>query len=76
MPRAMRIEYEGGRYHVLSRGDRREDIFFDDGDRKRFVETLGEAATRAPGEQNATVDASSRYAMNVGHLYREIQSPA
>jgi len=43
----MRIEYKGARYHVLSRGDRREDIVFDGEDRKRFVATLGEAATRA-----------------------------
>jgi hypothetical protein len=49
----MRIEYEGARYHVLSRGDRREDIVFDDGDRKRFVETLGEAATRANWQVHA-----------------------
>ena len=43
----MQIEYEGARSHLLSRGDRREDIVFDDADRKRFVETLGEAAARA-----------------------------
>ena len=45
--RPLGIEYEGARYHVLSQGDRREDIFIDDGDRKRFAETLNEAATRA-----------------------------
>jgi hypothetical protein len=49
----MRIEYEGARYHVLSRGDRREDIVFDDGDRTRFVETLGEAAARANWQVHA-----------------------
>ena len=30
MPRQPRIEYEGAIYHVLSRGDRREDIVFDE----------------------------------------------
>ncbi len=30
MPRQFRIEYEGAIYHVLSRGDRREDIFWDE----------------------------------------------
>jgi hypothetical protein len=49
----MRIEYEGARYHVLSRGDRREDIVFADGDRTRFVETLGEAAARANWQVHA-----------------------
>jgi hypothetical protein len=30
MPRQLRIEYPGAIYHVMSRGDRREDIFVDD----------------------------------------------
>jgi hypothetical protein len=30
----MRVEYAGAIYHVMSRGDRREDIFVDDVDRK------------------------------------------
>jgi putative transposase len=30
MPRQLRIEYPGAIYHVMSRGDRREDIFKDD----------------------------------------------
>ena len=33
MARPLRIEYAGALYHVTSRGDRREDIYFDDGDR-------------------------------------------
>jgi REP element-mobilizing transposase RayT len=43
MPRKLRLEYEGAIYHVMSRGDRREPIFNDDADRKRFLETLGES---------------------------------
>jgi putative transposase len=39
----MRIEYPGAVYHVLSRGDRREPIFLDDGDCHDFLKTLGEA---------------------------------
>jgi hypothetical protein len=30
MHRKLRIEYPGAMYHVMSRGDRREDIFLDD----------------------------------------------
>ena len=30
MPRQVRLEYEGAIYHLLSRGDRREDIFRDE----------------------------------------------
>ena len=30
-------------YHIMSRGDQREDIFRDDEDRQGFLSTLGEA---------------------------------
>jgi len=49
MPRQWRIEYPGAIYHVMNRGDRREPIFEDDTDRKRFVTTLGEVRTGAHG---------------------------
>jgi hypothetical protein len=39
----LRIEYAGAIYHVMNRGDRREPSFRDDGDRARFLETLGQA---------------------------------
>ena len=38
--------YEGAIYHVMNRGDRREDIFLDDLDRRRFVATLAEACEK------------------------------
>jgi hypothetical protein len=43
MSRKLRIEYPGAMYHVMNRGDQREDIFRDDEDRQRFLSTLGEA---------------------------------
>ena len=46
MARPLRIEYEGAIYHVMNRGDRREDIFLDDEDRERFLETLEEACAK------------------------------
>jgi REP element-mobilizing transposase RayT len=33
MPRQLRIEYPGAMYHVMSRVNRRADIFLDDMDR-------------------------------------------
>jgi len=42
MARKLRIQYPGALYHVMSRGDRREPIFADDLDRRRFIETLTE----------------------------------
>jgi len=42
MARKLRVEYPGAVYDVMNRGDRREAIFRDDVDRRRFVSTLGE----------------------------------
>jgi len=53
MPRKLRIEYEGAIYHVMNRGDRREPIFKDDADRKRFLETLGEACAKTDWQVHA-----------------------
>ena len=46
MARNARVEFEGAVYHVLDRGDRREAICKDEADRRRFLETLGEACAR------------------------------
>lgn len=43
MSRPLRIEFAGALYHVTSRGDGREDIFLDDGDREIFLEVLAES---------------------------------
>ena len=40
MPRQVRLEYEGAIYHLLNRGDRREEIFRDHRDRHSFLATL------------------------------------
>ncbi|MEW6609422.1 MAG: transposase [bacterium] len=40
MPRVARIMIENIPYHVTQRGNRREDIFFGDEDRKRYLEWL------------------------------------
>ena len=53
MPRQLRIEYAGAIYHVMNRGDRREPIFHDDFDRKRFVTTLSEACVKTGWQVHA-----------------------
>jgi REP element-mobilizing transposase RayT len=40
MARPLRIEYPGALYHITSRGNARQDIFFDDIDRNRFLSIL------------------------------------
>ncbi len=44
MPRKSRVLFEGALYHVTSRGNARQVIFHQDGDRERFLEQLGERA--------------------------------
>ena len=46
MARPLRIEYAGAVYHVTSRGDRREDIFHDDDDRRIFLSCFEQVAAR------------------------------
>jgi len=53
MPRLMRIEYPGAIYHVMNRGDRREDIFKDEEDRRRFLAALGEACAKTGWQVHA-----------------------
>jgi REP element-mobilizing transposase RayT len=48
MPRKWRIRFVGARYHVTSRGNGRETIFYSDQDRERFLEQL-DAALAADG---------------------------
>ncbi|MGL5329597.1 MAG: REP-associated tyrosine transposase [Peptostreptococcaceae bacterium] len=38
-----RIWYEGATYHVTARGNHRENIFIEDGDYMRYLDTLNEA---------------------------------
>ncbi|MBU6400048.1 MAG: transposase [Verrucomicrobia bacterium] len=53
MPRKLRMEFEGAVYHVMNRGDRREPIFRDDADRRRFLDTLGQACLKTDWQIHA-----------------------
>jgi len=46
MARPLRIEFAGALYHLTARGDRREAIYEDDGDRERFLDVLAEVVDR------------------------------
>jgi putative transposase len=46
MSRPLRIEYAGAIYHITSRGDRREAIYLDDGDRQMWLDVLAQVCTR------------------------------
>jgi len=68
MARKLRVEYPGAIYHVMNRGDRREPIFNDDADRQRFVETLGQACTRAGWRVHA-------YVLMPNHFHLVVETP-
>jgi len=53
MPRPLRIQYPGAMKHVMSRGDRREDIFLGDVDRRDVRKTLAEACQKTGWEVHA-----------------------
>ena len=42
MARPIRVEFPGAVYHVMARGNERREVFRDDQDRTRFLETLAE----------------------------------
>jgi REP element-mobilizing transposase RayT len=68
MARKLRVEYPGAIYHVMNRGDRREPIFQDDADRKRFVVTLGEACIKTDWQVHA-------YCLMNNHFHLVIETP-
>jgi REP element-mobilizing transposase RayT len=46
MSRPLRIEFAGAIYHVTSRGDRREDIYRDEEDRRIWLDVMAEVCLR------------------------------
>ena len=63
MARALRIEFEGAYYHILSRGNEQRDIFYDDKDRLLFIDTLGEVSDRFDVDVFAFVLMSNHHVM-------------
>jgi REP-associated tyrosine transposase len=68
MPRQLRLEYPGAMYHVMSRGDQREDIFLDDVDRHDFIKTLAEACQKTGWEVHA-------YCLMCNHYHLVLETP-
>lgn len=68
VPRKLRIQYGGAIYHVLNRGDRREDIFYDADDRRLFLTTLGETCAKTGWEVHA-------YCLMRNHFHLIVETP-
>jgi len=55
MARPLRMDYPDTFYHILSRGNERKKIFWDERDRLRFIDTLGRMVERFQLEVHAYV---------------------
>src|SRR5215211_5853143 len=61
MARKARVEFAGAVYHLLDRGDHREDIFRSEADRELFLKTLGAVCERTGWRVHAWVLMSNHY---------------
>jgi len=61
MTRPLRIELASGLYHVTSPGDRREDIYLDDEDRRLWLEIFGAVCRRCNWVCHAWCQMSNHY---------------
>ncbi|HRZ35663.1 MAG TPA: transposase [Candidatus Paceibacterota bacterium] len=68
MARKLRVEYAGAVYHLMNRGDRKEPIFRDDGDREQFLETLGEACVKTGWQVHA-------FCLMPNHFHLVVETP-
>jgi hypothetical protein len=64
MARAIRLEYPGAVYHLMTRGNRGQAIFTDDLDRQVWLKTLGQACEKTGCRIHAWV--SERLRMGEG----------
>jgi len=69
MARPLRVEFEGALYHITSRGNARDEIFLDNEDRGRFLETLGETVKRFGWICHA-------YCLMTNHYHLLVETPA
>jgi putative transposase len=61
MPRHLRIQYHGAIYHLMARGNGRQDIVRDDDDRRRLQDFLGRAVIRCSWRVYAFVIMSNHF---------------
>ena len=74
MARPIRIQYPGAVYHVMARGNHGQAVFGDHADRRRFLETLGEACEKTGWRVHAYVLLGNPYHLAMGHFTRVSQA--
>ncbi|XOV72394.1 MAG: transposase [Verrucomicrobiota bacterium] len=68
MARKLRVEYEGAIYHILSRGNGKQDIYRDAKDRKLFLKALGETCEKTGWRVHA-------YCLMSNHFHLCLETP-
>jgi REP element-mobilizing transposase RayT len=68
MARKLRLQYPGAIYHVMNRGDRREDVFADEQDYQLFVDTLDEACGKTDWQVHA-------WCLMTNHFHLVLETP-
>ncbi len=68
MARKLRVQYPGAIYHVMNRGDRREDVFENDDDRRLFLETLREVCEKTDWQVHA-------WCLMRNHIHLVVETP-
>lgn len=68
MARPLRIEFEGAWYHVMNRGAARQGVFVSDDHRHRFLELLGDLASRFEIETHS-------YCLMTNHYHLLLHTP-
>jgi REP element-mobilizing transposase RayT len=69
MARPIRIQYPGAVYHVRVRDSHGQEVFQDDQDRQRFLETVGEACEKTGFRIHA-------YVLMGDHCHLLVEPPA
>jgi len=68
MPRKLRVQFPGAIYHLMNRGDRRERIFKDDEDRRRFLKTVAQACEKTRWQVHA-------FCLMSNHFHLVVETP-
>ena len=68
MARKLRIQFPGAIYHVMSRGNRREDIFRDDFDHESFLKTLADTCAKTGWQVHA-------FCLMPNHFHLVVETP-
>src|SRR6185436_12347879 len=68
MARKLRIQFPGAIYHVMSRGNRRDDIFRDDMDRESFLQILADTCAKTAWQVHA-------FCLTPNHFHLVVETP-